>query len=80
MVNLIVCYPTTASAAFDRDDDMTTHMPMVDRQFGPLGMTGWHVVFPDQPDPSFAALATLDFADDAAFAAIQPVTMKARPA
>jgi uncharacterized protein (TIGR02118 family) len=69
MVKLIVSYPTTPGATFDETYYMASHMPMVDTAFAPYGMTGWAVVFPDQPDAPYAAIATLDFRDDAAFAA-----------
>ncbi len=69
MVSFVVAYPTTAGATFDADYYMATHMPLVHRHFGPLGLTGARVLFPDQPDAPFAAVTTLDFADEAAFAA-----------
>ena len=69
MVSLIVAYPTTAGATFDAEYYMSTHMPMVHEHFAPRGMTGARVLFADQPDAPFVAVTTLDFADEAAFAA-----------
>ena len=69
MVSLIVAYPTTAGATFDADYYLKTHMPLVDEHFRPHGLTGARVLLPDQPDAPFAAVTTLEFADEAAFAA-----------
>ncbi len=69
MVSFIVSYPVAAGATFDADYYMATHMPLVDTHFRPHGMTGWRVLFPDQPEAPYAAVTTLDFADEAAFAA-----------
>ncbi len=69
MTSFVVAYPTTAGASFDADYYLATHMPLVHEHFGPLGMTGARVLFPDQPDAPFAAVTTLEFADEAAFAA-----------
>ena len=69
MVSFVVAYPTTAGATFDAAYYMATHMPLVDRHLGPHGLTGARVLFADQPDAPFVAVTTLDFADEASFAA-----------
>jgi uncharacterized protein (TIGR02118 family) len=69
MVSFIVTYPAAAGATFDYDYYLATHMPLVDKHFTPHGMTGWRVMFADQPDAPYVAITTLDFADEAAFAA-----------
>ena len=69
MTSFVVAYPASPSATFDADYYMTTHMPLVRDTFGPHGMTGSRVLFPDQPDAPYVAVTTLDFADAAAFAA-----------
>lgn len=69
MVSFVVAYPMTAGATFDATYYLGTHMPMVEQHFRPHGLTATRVLFPDQPDAPYAAVTTLDFADDAAFAA-----------
>ncbi len=69
MTSYIVAYPATPGATFDADYYMATHMPLVHATFDPHGMTGSRVLLADQPDAPFVAVTTLDFADDAAFAA-----------
>jgi uncharacterized protein (TIGR02118 family) len=69
MTSYIVAYPTTPGATFDADYYMATHMPLVHATFDPHGLTGSRVLLADQPDAPFVAVTTLDFADEAAFAA-----------
>ncbi len=69
MVSFVVTYPATAGATFDADYYMGTHMPLVARHFAPHGMTGSRVLLADQPGAPYVAITTLDFADEAAFAA-----------
>ncbi len=69
MVSLVVSYPNTPGARFDTDYYMATHMPLVEKHFRAHGLMARRVLFPDQPDAPYAAVTTLDFADEAAFAA-----------
>lgn len=60
---LIVSYPASEGARFDRDYYLGTHMPLVERVFGPHGLMGATAYFSDDPDGPSLAVATLTFRD-----------------
>lgn len=62
---LIVTYPATPGATFDRDYYTATHMPLVKAKWGPLGLTDAVALFPDDVDPAAVAVAVLTFTDGA---------------
>lgn len=63
MVTFVVTYPTTSGATFDADYYLGTHMPLVDRHFGPHGMSGARVLLPEKDDAAYAAITMIDFPD-----------------
>jgi len=63
---LIVSYPSTEGASFDRDYYTGTHLPLVRERWGPLGLQDVAVLFPDDETPASAAVAVLTFTDGAA--------------
>lgn len=63
--SLLVSYPASADARFDRDYYLVTHMPLVERVFGPHGLTGATAWFPDDDEPASLAVALLAFPDAA---------------
>lgn len=64
-VALMVTYPTSEGAHFDRDYYVTTHLPLVDARWGPHGLTGATGYFPEGPGTSLA-ISVLHFRDAAA--------------
>jgi uncharacterized protein (TIGR02118 family) len=63
---LLVSYPATEGARFDRDYYTGTHMPLVKEKWGPLGLTDAVALFPDDDAPAAVAVAVLTFTDGAA--------------
>lgn len=63
---LIVSYPPTEDAAFDRDYYTGTHMPLVKARWGPMGLQDAVALFPDDDTPAAVAVAVLTFTDGAA--------------
>ena len=61
--SVLVTYPASAGARFDRDYYLATHMPLVERVFGPHGLTGATAWFPDDAEPQSMAVAMLAFPD-----------------
>ncbi len=53
MFNVYVMYP--AGGTFDLDYYMKSHMPLVDKCFGPHGLTGWQVTKVGAPPGAPAA-------------------------
>lgn len=66
MATLIVSYPAAAGTRFDREYYVATHLPLVERVFGPHGLTGADAYFPDDEGEAVLAMAMLHFRDGAA--------------
>lgn len=62
---LMVTYPATAGATFDRDYYVATHLPLVREKFGPHGLIDAAGYFPEDSAAGLA-IAVLTFADAAA--------------
>jgi len=65
MATLIVSYPTHPGAHFDAAYYAGTHIPLAQQLWGPFGLTGAEILFPDGNQPWKAAVL-LRFADAAA--------------
>ncbi|WP_068071838.1 EthD family reductase [Novosphingobium lentum] len=65
MANIVVSYPTHAGAQFDAAYYTASHIPLVERHWGPLGMTGADVMLPADGNQPFAAMVVLKFRDSA---------------
>lgn len=65
MSTLIVSYPERPGANFDADYYKATHIPLVERHWGPHGMTGAEILLPHDTQPARAAVL-LRFRDQAA--------------
>lgn len=63
---LIVSYPPSEGATFDRDYYTGTHMPLALEKWGPLGLTDAVAMFPEDDRPASLAVAVLTFTDSAA--------------
>lgn len=63
---LMVTYPASEGATFDRAYYTATHLPLVSEKFAPHGMVDSRAYFPDAPDAPFLAIGILTFADAAA--------------
>ena len=72
MTVVTVLYPAGDGATFDHDYYRDHHMPMVERLWGPLGMTGARVLRgvpgPDGKGPPFVVMTHLTWPDAQAFA------------
>lgn len=68
MVRLFVTYAAGDGTRFDRDYYVATHLPLVEKEWGPAGLQTARAYFPagDGPD---VAVAVLTFASDDAIAA-----------
>lgn len=66
MAHLVVLYPQTAGARFDAAYYVAAHLPIVRDAWTDHGLINATVLFPAEDDPAFVAIATLEFADDAA--------------
>lgn len=66
MAHLVVTYPRHEGANFDADYYRNTHIPLVERAWGPAGMTGAQILWPADDSQPFAAMVVLSFADSAA--------------
>jgi uncharacterized protein (TIGR02118 family) len=66
MANLVVSYPRHDGAHFDADYYRDTHVPLVERAWGPAGMTGAEILWPADDAQPFAAMVVLQFSDSAA--------------
>lgn len=73
MLIATVAYPASAGTKFDHGYYMTRHMPMVERLWGPMGLTEWSVlrgtVAPDGSAPQHEVFAQLHFESADAFKA-----------
>jgi len=64
---ITVLYPNESDATFNMDYYLSTHMPMVQKEFGPYNFEGYSVLKlngtpdPSQPSP-YSVQATLNFA------------------
>jgi len=63
---VLVSYPAAPGARFNRDYYSTTHLPLVERVFGPHGLTSVHAYFPDDEGGATLAMAVLRFRDASA--------------
>lgn len=63
---LLVSYPATDGARFDRDYYTATHLPLVREKWGPHGLTDAMGLWPDDDAPAHVAVALLTFRDAAA--------------
>ncbi len=68
MAKLFVTYAAGEGARFDRDYYVATHMPLVEKEWGPAGLRSAQAYFPAAPDAPDLAVAVLTFADEAAIA------------
>ncbi|MFN3991100.1 MAG: EthD family reductase [Erythrobacter sp.] len=66
MANLVVSYPRHEGARFDADYYRDTHIPLVERAWGPVGMTGAQILWPADNAQPHAAMVVLSFASSAA--------------
>jgi len=65
-VSATVLYPAEADATFDMKYYLSTHMPLVQKHWGPHGLTDWKVIeFQAGPDGSkpYSVQATLTWKD-----------------
>ena len=60
-VRAIVAYPYKASAVFNIDYYLTTHMPLVAKLYGPFGLRKWEVIqfSAESSTPEFAVQTIL---------------------
>ena len=65
MATVIVSYPVHDGARFDAAYYTATHIPLAEKAWGPLGLTGAEVLFPAGAQP-WAATVLLRFVDQAA--------------
>lgn len=76
---LLVSYPATAGARFDRDYYIATHLPLVRDQWGPHGLIDAIGFWPDGDASAPVAVALLAFQDaaarDAALASAEAATV-----
>lgn len=65
MATILVRYPAHDGAKFDADYYARSHIPLVEKAWGPHGLTGAEILFPhgEQPD---VAMVLLRFRDQAA--------------
>ena len=72
MLTVAVMYPA-ADATFDHDYYMASHIPMVHRLWGPMGLQEVRVLrgvpAPDGAAPTYTTIALLTFTDPDAFTA-----------
>lgn len=66
MTTFVVTYPVQDGAKFDADYYVATHIPLVREKWSRHGLTTATALIPDQPEPPYAAVAVLEFADGAA--------------
>lgn len=63
---LYVSYPRAGDSRFDRDYYVATHLPLVERAWGPFGLSAADAFFPTSDSAQAVAVAVLTFANDAA--------------
>lgn len=66
MTTLLVTYPSHDTATFDVGYYLAEHMPLVRAQWTQYGLTSAKALIPQEPAPAYAAVAVLEFTDDAA--------------
>lgn len=66
MAVLVVTYPAVDGGRFDGNYYVSTHMPLVEEKWRPLGLTGARALLPVGDSPAYAAIAVIDFRDGAA--------------
>lgn len=64
MALLFVSYEGGAGARFDRDYYVATHLPLVERLWGPAGLRSAQAYFPASADAAIIAVAVLVFEND----------------
>ncbi|WP_157218129.1 EthD family reductase [Flavisphingomonas formosensis] len=69
MALLFVSYEAGAEARFDRDYYVATHLPLVERLWGPLGLRSAQAYFPASDGAAIIAIAALFFESDDAIGA-----------
>lgn len=69
MAVLIVTYPATPGAKFDRDYYVRVHLPLAEQHLSPSGLTSTKALFPLAPDAPWLCLGILTFSDAAALGA-----------
>ncbi|GAB3626219.1 ethyl tert-butyl ether degradation protein EthD [Pandoraea terrae] len=63
MATLIVSYPATEAATFDRDYYLSTHVPLVRSAWSEFGLQSAEILFPAPGPQPFACMAILRFSD-----------------
>ena len=66
MANLVVSYPQHEGARFDADYYRDAHIPLVEKVWGPSGLTGAEILWPADGGQPHAAMVVLRFRDGAA--------------
>jgi len=66
MANLVVSYPRREGAHFDADYYRDVHIPLVERSWQAVGLTGAQILWPADADQPAAAMVVLSFRDSAA--------------
>ncbi len=73
MMTVAVMYPATGGTRFDHGYYMDSHIPLVRRLWGPMGLQEVRVLrgaaAPDGAAPTYSVMALLTFADADVFAA-----------
>lgn len=69
MAQLFVTYAAGDGVHFDRDYYVAQHLPLVEKEWGPLGLQSAQAYFPAKADAGVVAIALLVFRDDDAIAA-----------
>jgi uncharacterized protein (TIGR02118 family) len=64
MTRLFVTYPAKDDARFERRYYVDTHLPLVEKQWRPYGLTSASAYFPADARASEVAVAILSFADE----------------
>lgn len=73
MAKLVVTYPAAAGATFDRDYYVNVHLPLAQKHFGPVGMTGSEALFPLADDAALLCVGILHFESPEAIGAAMTV-------
>ncbi|MDH7637399.1 EthD family reductase [Sphingomonas oryzagri] len=69
MALLFVTYPAGGGSRFDRDYYVATHLPLVEKAWGPSGLRSARAYFPASEGSDPVAVAVLTFAEEAAIGA-----------
>ncbi|SDI46285.1 MULTISPECIES: EthD family reductase [Pseudomonas] len=65
MATLIVSYPVSEGATFDRDYYLSRHIPLAQSAWGQFGLQAAEVLFPAAGQQPLAAMVIMRFADQA---------------